>query len=66
MGIYLCCGRESAAGTATRCGMDDPGFQPHWWQDKHCQSTFSRIHVFTQCMNITKFSDVAFYARDVS
>jgi len=53
MGVCLSGVRDSSVGTATRYGMDDPGFQPQWWQDKHCLSTFSRIPVFTQCKNIT-------------
>jgi hypothetical protein len=40
--------RESSVGTATRYGLDDPGFQPQCWQDKHYLSAFSLIPVFTQ------------------
>jgi hypothetical protein len=44
---------KNAVGTATRYGMDDPGFQPQWWQNKHYQSTSLHIAVFKQCKNIT-------------
>jgi hypothetical protein len=53
MVIYLSGGRESSVGTASRNGLDNPGFKPHWWQDKQYPSTFSRIPVFTQSKNIT-------------
>jgi hypothetical protein len=29
-GIYLRSGRENSVGTATRYGLDVPGFQPQW------------------------------------
>ena len=53
MDVCLSGGRESSVGRVTRYGMEDPGFQPQWWQNKHCQSTFSSISVLKHCKNIT-------------
>ena len=62
MCICLSGGSESSVGTATGYRLDDPGFQPQWWQDKQYQSTFSRILVFTQCRMM--YSAVECYATD--
>ena len=59
MGSYLNGGRQRSVGTAKRNGLDNPVFQPQWWQSKHYPSTSSRILVFKQRKNITGKDDVA-------